>query len=1066
MTISDYSIENPVFAWCLMTALIVFGIIGFSRMGVSQMPDVDFPVLTVTATWEGTDPMTMESAVTDVLENQFMTIPGLELVQSTTQEGQSNITLQFTLGTDINGAMVQVQNAISAAQRYLPPIGEGGMDPPVIAQFNANSQPILWTALMEPSAKNVDFYSTYKAGPVLRPLMLTLRDHYQDYITSLPGVGSVFLGGYILPVMRLWIHTNKLRKIEMTPMDVMDAVNKEHMLAPSGYMDNGPVESNVRAITEANTVDEMRNLVMPTRNGVPVWRPLKLKDVADVEEGTDDIRRISRMDGIPSVGVGVLKSPGANAVEVGHEVKKKVKELAHRLPNGITVKIVTDTTIFIEQAVHQLLRTLTESCVTTSVVCLLFLASFASAFNILLAIPTALLGTFIVLYFLGFTINSFTMLALSLSVGIVVDDAIMVLENIVRHIDDGMGRVQASIVGAREITGAAVAASLAIFAVFVPVVFMQGIIGRFFYQFGVTMSVAVLFSLLEALTLTPMRCSQFLTPKSSTSKIDNAIESVIGYLRDIYRKSLQKTLKHPYWMIASAWIVFGLSFIALKGVRKEFIPPQDQSRFMVQIQTPIGSSMEFTDKVIKKVENFLKNRPEIKDYYAAIGGFQGGLVNQGMMFVTMKDPPVRPLAPPFKKVPTQQQFQPFLRKFIHKLPGVWTVSILDLSLTGFSAQRGYPIEFAVQGPDWGKIADLSDALMKKMSSSGLMTSITSDYEPGMPEIRVVPNRAKAAAHGVNVADIAQTLNAAVGGLRFAKYTDAEGHRDDIQIKLVDQDNDVPADIGKLWIRNNQGEIVPLKKVVDIIKDKTLLQVTRYNRERAVTIFANIKQGKSAADAIDFIKKTAKKMLPPGYHIMLSGNMKAFKESFQSLIVALILGLFAAYMILGTQFRSFIHPMVIMISLPSAVAGSFFAMRIAGVSLNIYSLIGLILVLGIVKKNTILIVDFTNQRRRQGKGVIDALLDAGPVRLRPILMTSLATLAGAAPAVFASGAGEETIRPMGVVVFGGVLVSTLMSLYVCPSWYLVLSRFESHKHDDELKDAMRLLGELPAEKAAA
>ncbi|TAL33146.1 MAG: efflux RND transporter permease subunit [Spirochaetes bacterium] len=1037
MKLSDISIKNSVFAWVLMIGLILFGAIGFSRMGISQLPDVDFPVLTITVTWAGASPVTMESAVVDILEDSVMSIEGIRSVSSTSLEGLANISIEFELTRDINAALQEVQTKILQAQRNLP----NDIDPPVVTKSNPEDQPIMFAAV----------YGKFTQ----RELVLFVRDHLKDEITTIEGVGDIRLGGYLDPNMRIWIRTDAMERQQITVDDIIAAVTSQHTLTPSGYMDNGPRETHVRVLSESATRADFENIIIPNRRGEPIWTPIRLGEVAHIEEGLADVRRISRFNGETAIGVGIIKQRGSNAVSIGRKVKERVKESADLLPANMKMGIAWDSTQFIEDSTRELLSNLVLSVILTSFVCWLFLGSFSSAFNVILAIPTSLVGAFIVLYFYGFTLNTFTLLALSLSIGIVVDDAIMVLENIVRHHEEGMSRVKAAIVGAREITTAAIAASLAILAIFLPVVFMKGIIGKFFFQFGITMTVAVMLSLLEALTLAPMRCSQILTSGKETwvgARMDRFMESFSSR----YRGALAWCLGRRWKVLGASALVFALSLLLLGGIPKEFVPPQDQSRFLINIQTPLGSSLQFTDSIFRKTEAILKSRPEVDRFNCAVGGFQGGLVNQGVFNVTMKNRPDRPVAAPFERRPSQQDFMAFIRGEVKKIPGVARVAVLDLSQQGFTAQRGYPIQFSVQGPDWDRLAEYSKKMMDVLTESGLVTDLDTDYNLGMPELKVIPDRAKAAAQGVTVSSVANTISAAVGSLRIGKYTDSSGRRDDIRVKLLDTDNRVPADIARLGVRNIHGEIVNLGSVISLEEKPSLLTITRYNRERAITVFANIAPEKSQADVLAFIDNKGKEILPQGYHTEFTGSSKTFRESFDSLVVALVLGIIVAYMVLGSQFNSFLHPFTVLLALPFSVTGAFLAMKLTGISLNIYSMIGLLLLMGIVKKNSILLVDFTNQRRTAGMGVREALLHACPVRLRPIVITSIATIAAAVPPALALGAGAETTRPMAIVVIGGVLVSTFLTLFVVPCAYSLLSRFESTKHRKEVRDALKSL----------
>jgi HAE1 family hydrophobic/amphiphilic exporter-1 len=615
----------------------------------------------------------------------------------------------------------------------------------------------------------------------------------------------------------------------------------------------------------------------------------------------------------------------------------------------------------------------------------------------------------------------------------------------------------ASLVGAREITGAATSASLAILAIFAPVVFMDGIIGKFFFQFGVAISVAILISLLEALTLAPMRCSQFLNLRSD-NWLTTRVGNLLTFLTSKYEIALRFCLNWRWSVIGVSILIFAASLFTIKNLRKEFIPPQDQSRFMVNIYTPMGSSIEFTDNVFREVEKIMKDRPEIDRYYIAVGGFGGGLVNQGISFVTMKEPGERPFAPPLKAPQTQQEFMPVLRGLLEKVPGVQRVALMDLSLTGFSAQRGYPIEFQVQGPDWGKLAAASTDLRKRLKDTGLMSDVETDYNPNMPQLEIYPDRAKAAQRGVPVTTISNAIAAMVGGMKLlpSKYTDESGHRNDIKIKLVEGQNRNPADIEKIQVRNSMGWLVSLKELIEVKEGSSLLTISRYNRERGIGIFGNFAPGKSQAEITDKIESLAKETLPEGYHVVLSGNSKAFADSFKSLMFALILGIFVAYMVLASQFNSFIHPVTILLALPFSITGALLAMSLTNTSLNIYSLIGILLLMGIVKKNSILLVEFTNHKRAEGLSVQDALISACPVRLRPILMTSIATIAGALPEALATGEGSEVIRPMAIAVVGGVAVSTFLTLFVVPCGYSLFSRLENKEHAEDIHEAFEEL----------
>ena len=1007
----------------LMIGVIVFGLIGFLRMGVSQLPDIDFPVVTVAITWEGAAPEVMETDVTDIVEDAVMSVEGVKEVTSVSMQGLTQISIEFNLSRNIDVALQEVQTKIAQAQRNLP----RDIDPPIVTKTNPEDQPIMFVAL--------------SGDRPLKDLVHYVNETLKDQFTTVPGVGEIRLGGYVDPNLRVWLDAKKMQEKELTVEDILASISFQHADLPAGYIDTGPKEINVRVYGEATTPQQFENLIIPSRiRGGPIWKDMRIGDVGTVEDGLADIRRISRSWGRTAIGLGMVKQRGTNAVDVANGVKKRVIELQKTLPSGMHLELVFDSTQFIKDAVNELERNLLLSIILTSLVCYIFLGSWSANINVLLSIPFSMAGAFLVLYFLGFTINTFTMLGLSLVIGIVVDDAIMVLENISRYQEQGKSRMDAALIGAKEITFAAIATSVAILAIFVPVVFMQGIVGKFFFQFGVTISVAVMFSLLEALSITPMRCSQFLTV-GHTTRLGNAIDKLMKSVTKWYRSTLTFFLDRPKIVLVIATLVFVSSLALTTVIKKEFIPSQDQGRFLARITLPLGSSIERTNSVFLEAEKFLKERNDIETYFSAVGSFTGGQVNSGFLYITMKDKNKRPLIKGHRE--TQSEFMQVVRKAFSGIPGVDRAVIQDLSLAGFTAQRGFPIEFTVRGPDWDKLGEYGTEIMKRMKASGFMTDVDTDYQLGMPELQIYPDRQKAAEQGVSVLSIADTINAMVGGVRQGKFT-ARGKRYDIRVRLAEVNRSNPEDIKNMWVRNTFGEVVPLSAVVTAQVKPSLFSITRKNRERAVSIFANPAPGHSQQNALDEVLKIGKQVLPEGYRIVFSGGAQAFKESFQSMIFALILGIFVAYMVLGTQFDSFIHPLTVLLALPFSITGAFLFLFLTGNSLNLYSMIGLILLMGIVKKNSILLVDFTNERRRQGMKVRDALLDACPIRLRPILMTSIAIIAAAVPQALAKGSGSETMVPMAVSVIGGVTLSTLLTLFVVPCAYEIFSKFEHKK----------------------
>lgn len=1021
MNLSETAIKNPVFAWMLMLGLMLFGLLSFKGMGVSQMPDVDFPVISVDITWEGAAPEVMESDVVDIIEDSVMGIQGLKEVSSSTKQGSADVTLEFHLGRDIDVALQEVQSKVSEAQRRLPT----DIDPPVIRKTNPQDQPIMWIGL----TSDLPF----------RDMVEYVDNTLQDQFKMIPGVGEVFLGGFTERNLRVWVDPQKLETYQLTVEDVITAIQQEHVELPAGRLETDKSEIRLRSMGEALSVEDFEKIVITKRGGGPNYRPILLKEVAKIEDGLADPRRISRVQGRRSIGLGLRKQRGSNAVAVAKAARKKVAELKTSLPKGFEMGINFDSTKFIEDSIDELVFTLILSALLTSLVCYLFLGSWSSTFNILLAIPTSILGTFIVLKFSNFTLNTFTLLGLSLAIGIVVDDAIMVLENIVRHREKGEGQHDAALTGAKEISFAALAATIAIIAIFLPVAYMKGIVGRFFFEFGITISVAVALSLFEALTFAPMRCSQFLETGERKTVIGRSFEGALKRLTVLYERTLIIVLRHKKKVIATAVVLFLASLGIAPLLRKELVPPQDQSMFMARLQTPIGSSLEYTSERFKEAEAIIMSRPEVKRYFGAVGGLGGGEVNSGILFFSLKQPHERPKDPVKKKRLSQEEIMEYFRGEFKKIKDI-KAFFQDLSMRGFTAQRGFPIEFTIRGPNWDKLVEYSTAIQKKMQENDLFSDADTDYLEGIPEIKIYPDRDKAFERGVSVGTIGRTINAMIGGERVAKYTKG-GRRYDVRVQMEPGQRTKKEDIGKLIVWNNRGEMVRLGDVITLKEQPSLLTITRRGRERAIGIFSNVGRGKSQAKAIEQVRKIAKEILPDGYRIVFGGTSETFKETTGSLMFALWLGIIVSYMVLASQFNHLVHPFTVLLALPFSVTGAFAGLLLTNQSINMFSLIGIILLLGIVKKNSIMLVEFTNQMRERGMNPVKALTTACPIRLRPILMTSVSTIAAALPPALAMGPGAETRMPMAIAVIGGVLASTLLTLYVVPAAYLLLIPLE-------------------------
>jgi hydrophobe/amphiphile efflux-1 (HAE1) family protein len=1015
MSLSDISIRKPVFAWMLMAALIIFGFLSMTKMGVSQLPDVDYPVVNIQVNYEGAAPEVMELDVIDPIESAVLSVEGVKTINSSARLGSANISVEFNLDKDINVAVSEVEARINQANRFLP----DSIDPPIISKVNPDDRPIMWLSITSETMEPKD-------------LMTFVRDNIKDKFQTVSGVADVFLGGYVEPNLRVWVNNNQLNNFQLTVSDVIGAIASEHKESPSGFIEDYNTEKNVRTLGEATSVGDFEKLPIIRRGGSPNYIPVSLGKVVKVEEGLADVRRISRVQGKTAVGLGVRKQRGSNAVEVAHGIKAKMAEIEQGLPEGMAVGVNFDSTTFIEESIHELTFTMMLSAALTAFVCWLFLGSFAATLNVVLAIPTSILGAFIILKYMNFTLNTFTLLGLSLSIGIVVDDAIMVLENIYRHHEEGKDKVRASRDGANQIAFAALAGTVAIIAIFLPVALMEGVIGKYFFQFGVTISVAVALSYVEALSLTPMRTSQFMEETKRQTRVGQMVDKLFEKLVASYEKVLAFTLNNRLLVVGISLIFFGATFSIVKLLPKEFVPVQDTSSFMIRVKTPDGSSLAYTDRAVKVVEKYLSTRPEVKRNFVAIGGFGGNESNTANMFITLVDPA--------KREKKQSEYLDSYRKHFKDFE-LGRVFVQDTSQGGFSASgRGFPVEFTLTGGNWQELIKAAKSTMGDMRSSGVYTDVDTDYKESVTEVQVFPDREQARLRGVSVQEIGITISAMIGGVVVGKYS-KDGHRNDIRIKMGDSSKDKLEDLKKIFVRNTRGELVKLIDVVAVKELPGVQTITRRQRGRAITIFAGVTTGKSQGEALQLARKIASKHLLPGYELIESGSSETFNQTFNSLIFALALGILIAYMILGAQFNSFIDPVTVLMALPFSFSGAFLGLWAMGQSLNIYSAIGLILLMGIVKKNSILLVDFTNQLRLEGLTIKDALKGACPKRIRPILMTTFSTVAGAVPLAMSLGPGSETLRPMAIALIGGALVSTVLTLVVVPAMYSLLGREE-------------------------
>jgi hydrophobe/amphiphile efflux-1 (HAE1) family protein len=1014
MNLIDLSIRRPVFAWVLMFALIVFGAISLNKLGISQMPDVDFPILSVSLNYDGAAPEVVEADLIDMVEQKLLAIEGIKEMRSSAQQGSARITLEFNMDRNIDVALQEVQSALS--QLRLPP----GVDPAVIRKQNPEEEPIV-------------ILSVY--GDTNLKDMLTWTDTFLlDELRFLPNIGEVSIGGFSERNLRIWLDPKKLEAAYLTIADVVEALQTQHTESAAGQFSEGKREVRVRWKGEATEINEIGNINILKRGGQIINdRTYRIKDVAVVEDGLSDIRRLARVDGKQAVAIQIRKQRGTNEVDVAKTVANKMAELKDRFPKGIEFRTNIDFTRSTEATVNLTIEKLWAAALITIVICFLFLGSIPAAINILFSIPTSIVGTFTVLYFSGFTLNLFTLLALTLSISIVVDDAIMLLENIVRHYRMGKTPAQAASDGSKEVLPAATAATLAVVAVFLPVVFMSGIVGKFFFQFGITMTAAVLLSLLEAVTITPMRAAAFMSKQSKISKLEHWLDLLFEKFSHSYARILHWTLAWKNTVVFASLVFFGLSLFLVTKVKQEFVPPQDQDVIIVTGQTPSGTSLNSTSEAAMQIEKILAEEPGVLGFFASIGaGGPSAQVNQVFIPVT--------LIPKQQRKMTHTQIMASMREKFKKLKGI-RVTMRDISARNLASGRSNPLAFNLRGPDLVVLDKKAKEIIEILDKEKLAVDLDTDYKTGIPELIIEPNRLAMASRGVSVESIGQVLAAGVGGIRSGRYT-ADGRRYDIRFKILDAQIRSADDLKRLYVRNVAGNLIRLTDVVQVSESKASQAITRVNRQRSVSIFGNLGAGQSQSVVLARAATIAKDILPQGYSYSLEGASAGFSETFKSLGQVLLIGILVAYLILAVQFNSFVHPISVLIALPFSITGALIALWMFDVSLNLFSFIGLIVLMGIAKKNSIMLVEFTNQMRERGiTDIKSALIEGCPVRLRPILMTSVATVAAALPLVMGNGIGSEARLPMGLSIVGGTIVSTLLTLFIVPALYLVLSKLE-------------------------
>ena len=1003
MTLPELSIRRHVLAWMLNAVLVLFGLIAYQRIGMDRFPYIEFPVISVTTTVKGANPDIVDASVTNLVESAANTVPGIEHIQSTSSPGVSQVNITFALEKNVDIAFNEVQAKLNQVLRRLPK----DADPPVVAKVETNTQPVMWLALQ--GDRTQQQLNQYAANVVKKRL------------ETIDGVGEVRLGGRRDRTIRVNLLPARMAAHGVTAQDIAEAFAKEHVQLAGGFVVGQATEALVKLDLEFHRIDGLAGMILAYKGGYPI----RLADVAEVEDGLADFRQLARFNGETTVGLGIVKVANTNTVAITETVLARLEnEIRPQLPPGMRITVVSNDAVFIMEIVNSLKEHLIEGTLLASLVVWFFLRSLRSTLIIALAIPVSLMGAIAVIYFFGYTLNSLTLLALLLLIGVVVDDAIVVLENIFRHreeIDPEL--VAAAVNGSREVVFAVIAATLSLVSIFAPVIFLSGIIGQFFRSFAVVVTFGVVVSLFVSLTLTPMLCSRYLKVEKQHGALYHRLDRFFGGLERLYRDLLDKALRHRWKVVALTLATVASSAFFFANIGKTFTPEQDEGRFLVRLRAPLGSSIEYTDSRLRMVEEILNRHKEIVTEFALIGFGSAGQVNQGLVVVRM--------APRGERTLRQQDLLPKLRKELAAIPGAF-VFAAPYPIVG--GQRGEPLQFVLAGENLQEVGRLSRELQQRLALVAGIGRLDTDLQLDLPQLVFQPDRARIAAAQLSSQGVALAVNMLTGGIDIAKFNDepGDGQRYDIRVKGREGEFTQPSDLSKIWLRAKDGKLVRLDSVASFGERLGPAVIGRFDLQYAATFYASptIPLG----EAVARLREVAAEILPAGYQVKLVGQAEEFGKTQKYMTFAFTLALVLLYMVLASQFNSFLQPAIIMLAQPLAIIGGVAALWLFGQTLNIYSMIGLVLLIGLVAKNSILLVDLANQRREGGLAVDAALRDACPTRMRPVLMTSATIILALFPAALGLGAGAETNQPLSIAVIGGMISSTLLTLVVVPAVY--------------------------------
>ena len=1014
MQLPEICIRRPVLATVLSLVVLLVGLISYTRLAVREYPRIDEPVVSVTTTYRGASAEVVESQVTKVLEDSLAGIEGVELMTSQSRSERSQINVRFTLKRDPDSAAADVRDKVSRVRAKLPDT----VDEPVVAKVESDSFPVVYLAVETGSLSPLEA-SDY------------IKRYVQPRLSVLPGAADVRIFGERQVSMRINLDRTRLAGYRLTVQDVEDAIRRQNAEIPAGRIESQAREFTVVAETDLQTPEQFGGIIVANVAGFPV----RIRDVGSVAIGAIDERTISRFNGKPSLNIGVIKQAVANPLELSAAVRQEVARINEGMPSGMKLIVAYDTSVFIDRSIKSVFQAIGEAIGLVVLVIFLFLRSLRATVIPIVTIPVSLVGAFGLMYLFGFTINTLTLLAMVLAIGLVVDDAIVMLENIFRHIEEGIPRKQAAIQGAKEIAFAVLAMTLTLASVFAPLAFATGRTGRLFIEFALTLAGAVIVSGFVALTLTPMMCSVLLRHEAKHSRVYNLIESGLVALTSGYRRALSATLSHR-WIVVLVWVAVAVLGAALfKGLKAELAPSEDRGVVFGIVTAPQGSTPQYTSDVVKPIEEFYAQVPEAAAY-TAFSGFP--TVVDGNAILRLKSWEER--------TKRQQQIADELRPKFASIPGAIAFPINPPSLG--QSFRSQPIDYVVMAQvPYAELQRIVDRFLDEARRYPGLQNLQTDLRLNTPEVRVTINRDKLSDVAVNVDTVGRTLETMLGGRQVTRFK-RDGEQYDVIVQLAPVDRTRPADISETWVRGRNNEMVQLSNLVDVREGVAPQSLNHFNRLRAVKVTATLAPGYTVDDGLKAMDAAAKAALPTIAQTDLDGQSREFRKSGGEIYFTFVLALLFIYLVLSAQFESFVHPFVIMLSVPLSMTGALLMLWLAGGTLNIYSQVGLVTLVGLITKHGILIVEFSNQLRAKGEAMRDAVIDAATLRLRPILMTTGAMVLGALPLALAHGAGAESRTQIGWVIVGGMSFGTLLTLFVVPTAYTLLAGRERASHAAE------------------